>query len=392
MSKIICPKCSKEETILKSGFVRGLQRYFCKDCIYYFTIAKHKKEITPEGKKRHQATLLDISKVVGLSISTVSRALKDHSDISQKTRLLIKQVATELEYQPNLVAQSLNKRQTHTIGVIIPDIENSFFASVLSGIQHTASAYGYKVMIYQSNESYRTEIANVQTIMNNWIDGLLICHSKETQKFEHLKLQMKKGIPVVQFDRICEEIDTSKVLLDNVDGATQLVEHLIDQGCRRIAVIAGPKYLYITRKRLEGYKTVLSKNAIDFESQLVAYTDFTRRSIRQAIDGWLCMEQKPDALFCISDNSAIHALVYLKEKGVKIPGEICVAGFGNDYTGTIIEPALTTYNPHPFKVGETATELFFAQVIGGDDFKIKPVTIKGELIVRASSLRKSHRI
>jgi LacI family transcriptional regulator len=389
MSRTVCPKCNKEETILKSGFVRGLQRYFCKECIYHFTLLKGKKEVPPEGKKKHQTTLLDISKAVGLSISTVSRALKDHDDISKKTRLLIKQIATDLDYQPNLIAQSLHKRQTHTIGVIIPDIENPFFASVLSGIQHTASAYGYKVMIYQSNESHRTEIMNIQTIMNNWIDGLLICHSKETQTFDHIKLHMKKGIPIIHFDRICEETNTSKVLLDNVEGATQIVEHLIGQGCRRIAVIAGPKHLYITRKRLEGYKNALSRNAIDFEPQLIAYTDFTRRSIRQAIDAWLPIENRPDALFCISDNSAIHALVYLKEKGVKIPGEICVAGFGNDYTGEIIEPSLTSFNPNSFKVGEKAVDLFFDEIINGENFIPRTEIVKGNLIIRSSTQRKA---
>lgn len=389
MPRVKCQKCGKDETVLKSGFVRGVQRYFCKECLYHFTLVKKKRQTDPFNRRR-QTTIVDIAKAVGVSASTVSKALKGHGDIGTKTRNLVQQVATELDYQPNLVAQSLHRRETHVIGVVIPDIENPFFASVLSGIQHMASASGYKVMIYQSDESHKTEAANIQTIMSNWIDGLLICHSKETQSFEHLKLQMNKGIPIVHFDRICEEVETSKVLLDNVAGAEELVTHLLNEGCRRIAVIAGPAHLYITKKRLDGYKNALQKAQLEIDDRWITHTDFTPAAIHAAIDSWLLLNEKPDAIFCISDNSAIRTMLYLKQRSIKIPDEICVAGFGNDYTGLIIEPALTTFDPRAFKVGEKATELFFDQIIAGDRFKPKTVTIKGELVVRASSLRKSH--
>ncbi|NGM63487.1 substrate-binding domain-containing protein [Sphingobacterium sp. SGG-5] len=390
MPRVKCPKCGKVETILKSGFVRGVQRYYCKECIYHFTLIKKGRYRSSSFDNKRQTTIIDIAKAVGVSASTVSRALKNHEDIGSRTKALVKQAAIELDYQPNLLAQSLNRRETHVIGVVVPDIENPFFASVLSGIQHTASASGYKVMIYQSNESHKTEAANIQTIMNNWIDGLLICHSKETQTFEHLKLQMKKGIPIVHFDRICEETATSKVLLDNVTGAKQIVTHLLNEGCRRIAVIAGPKHLYITKKRIEGYESAFKNANIELNERWIAYTDFTKSSIHDAIDNWLMEEIKPEAIFCISDNSAILTMMYLKHLKLKIPEDICVAGFGNDYTGRIIEPALTTYDPHAFKVGETATKLFFDQVILGDKFEIKTVTIAGELIVRSSSLKRSY--
>ncbi len=390
MPRVKCPKCGKVETILKSGFVRGLQRYYCKECIYHFTLIKKGRYRNSAFDKKRQTTIIDIAKAVGVSASTVSRALKDHEDIGIRTKALVKQAAVELDYQPNLLAQSFNRRETHVIGVVVPDIENPFFASVLSGIQHTASASGYKVMIYQSNESHKTEAANIQTIMNNWIDGLLICHSKETQTFEHLKLQMKKGIPIIHFDRICEETKTSKVLLDNVIGSEKIVTHLLNEGCRRIAVIAGPQHLYITRKRLEGYKQALKKANIELDEKWISYTDFTKPAIHSAIDNWLMEKTRPEAIFCISDNSAILTMMYLKHLNIKIPEDICVAGFGNDYTGTIIEPALTTYNPRPFKVGETAAKLFFEQVIGGDNFHIKTITIEGELIIRSSSLKRSY--
>ncbi|MBD1425746.1 LacI family DNA-binding transcriptional regulator [Sphingobacterium arenae] len=388
MPRVKCPKCNRDETVLRSGFVRGLQRYVCKFCNFHFTLVKKRQKNNASAFRKHQTTILDIAKAVGMSASTVSRALTNHGDISEATKSLIKQVSIEMDYQPNPLARSLYSRETQTIGIIIPDLENPFFAKVLSGIQHAASTAGYKVMICQSNESHKTEVANLQTMMQNWLDGILVCHTKETKSFEHIKLQLNKGIPIIHFDRICEEIDTSRVLLDNENGAEQITDHLIDQGCLNIAVLAGPKHLYITKKRLEGYFKSLQKNNIPTTPSLIAYTDFTKVSILQTVDLWLSSENPPDAIFCISDNSAIITMMYLKKKNIKVPQEICVAGFGNDYTGEIIEPALTSYDPYAFKIGQTAVELFFDQVISGDRAATKTKTVIGKLLIRDSSLRK----
>ena len=388
MPRIKCPKCGHDETVLKSGFIRGVQRYFCKECRYHFTLVRRKHHSGMALQRQRQTTIVDIAKAAGVSVSTVSRALRDHADISPATKSMIRELAAAMDYQPNLVAQSLNSRETHTIGVIVPDIENPFFASVLSGIQHAASAAGYRVMICQSNESHRAEVDNMQIMMNNWVDGLLICHSKETRTFDHVKLQMKKGVPIVHFDRICEEVDTPKVILDNVSGACQIVNHLIDNGCRDIAVVAGPEYLYITRERVEGYRRAMASRGLPVDEELVAYTDFSQRSICHAVDVWMKRERRPDAIFCISDNSAIIVMVYLKRKQVVIPDEVCVAGFGNDYTGVIIDPQLTTFDPYPFRVGEKAVELFFDCLIEGGAVPSKVETIAGRLIVRESSVRR----
>ena len=387
MPRVKCPKCSKDETILKDGFVRGVQRYFCKECDYRFTLFKKKLRMASQTTKRHQTTIIDIAKAAGISVSTVSRALKNHPDISVQTKAVVKQIAKEMDYQPNLIAQSLNSRETHTLGVIVPDIENPFFASILSSIQHTASVSGYKVMICQSNESHKAEVEHVQMLMTNWVDGLLICHSKETVSFEHIKLQLKKGIPIIHFDRVCEEVDTPKVLLDDINGAEQITEHLIQQGCNKIAVIAGPKHLLITRRRLQGYQNALQKHQIIFNQDLIAYTDFTKKSIHVALNTFLGFTTKPDAIFCISDSSAIHTILYLKSQKIKIPEQICVAGFGNDHIGEVIEPGLTSFDLHSSKVGQAAVELFFDKVINGDNLVDKVRHIKGELIIRSSSLR-----
>ena len=378
------------ETVLLSGFIRGKQRYFCKGCKYHFTIHHENRKTNNEIKRKRQTTIIDIAKAIGVSNSTVSRALHDHPDISVQTRSAIKELAKKLDYQPNLLALSFSNRRTHTIGVIIPNLDSNFFASALSGIQHVATQSGYKVMICQSNESHKTEVANVQTLMSNWIEGLIICHTKETETFDHIRLQMQKGIPIIHFGRVCEEMETSRVLHDDIGGSFDITEHLVLQGYKRIAVVAGPKNLSITRRRLAGYLEALKKYNRPFNEQYVAYTDFTKESILGAVDNWLVGKEKPDAIYSMSDRGAIYIMVRLKARKIRIPAQIAVAGFGNDPMDEVIEPNLTSYNPHTFKVGAVAAQLFFDELIAGEDYKPKTRVVKGELIIRASTVRKAN--
>lgn len=386
MPRVKCNKCDKTETVLRSGFVRGKQRFYCKECSYHFTL--HHEGRKPEGRQIvHQTTIIDIAKAIGVSNSTVSRALRDHADISFETKEAIKALAVKMDYQPNLFAQSFAKKQTNIIGVIIPNLETTFFSIMLSGIQHVANRYGYKVMICQSNESHKTEVDNIQALMRNWIDGLLICHSLETASYEHIKVHMNKGIPIVHFHRVCMETDTSKVMAEDVKGAEEMTDHLVGQGCKRIALIIGPHHLGITVKRLHGYQKSLKKHGIPYRLELVAYTDFTHSSVIMNMDRWLAMPEPPDAVFSISDKCAIHTLRYLKQLRIPVPSRICVAGFGNDPMGEVIEPGLTTYNSNTLQVGETAAQLFFDQILSGDNFKPKTKIIKGNIIIRGSTLR-----
>jgi LacI family transcriptional regulator len=213
---ITCIKCGKVDMIVKSGFVRGKQRLYCKSCDLYFTL-NQPNQIT--SKKSHQITIVDVAKALGVSPSTVSRALNNSSEINANTRQEIIRVANELDYRPNFLAQSLHRGETHTIGVVVPDIQRPFFAGVLAGVQKVASEAGYRVMICQSNESHSTEVLNVQALMASRVDGLLISHSKETNSFEHIKLHLRKGIPIVHFDRVCDELETAKVIQEDFDGS-----------------------------------------------------------------------------------------------------------------------------------------------------------------------------
>jgi LacI family transcriptional regulator len=200
-------------------------------------------------------------------------------------------------------------------------------------------------------------------------------------------LHLKSGIPIVHFDRVCEELDTSKVLLDDVNGSFAITEHLISQGCKKIAVISGPDHLYVSKKRLEGYLKALNKYNLPFEPCLVFNTDLTTKSIIDTVDLMLKDDPTIDAIFSISDIGAVRIIQHLKKKGIKIPSEICIAGFGGEPMGEIIEPGLTTFNPQTYKIGETVARLFFDQIIEGDQYVAKTKIVKGYLTIRESTSR-----
>lgn len=386
MPRVKCTRCQKAETVLKSGFLRGKQRFFCKECNYHFTLY-HDRPEKADKHKNHQTTIIDIAKVMGLAVSTVSRALRDHPDTNTDTRKAVKKMAEQLNYQPNSLAQRLSKRETQTIGVIIPDIETYFFSSILTGIQHVASAAGYKVMVCQSSECHATEVAHTHALMTNWVDGLIICHSKETTSFDHIKMYLKKGIPIVHFDRVCDQMETSKVILDDTNGSFKVTEHLIDQGCKRIAAISGPAHLFVSEKRLDGYKRALKKHHIKVDPSLIFYSDLTIKSVLSIVDELLARDFAVDAIFSIFDAGAIRVLAHLKQKGIKIPEDICVASFGNEPMGEYIEPGLTSFDPQTFKIGEKAAQLFLDHIIMGEEHTPVTKLIKGNLIVRKSTLR-----
>ena len=382
---VACTKCGSVENIVKSGFIRGKQRLFCKVCEVHFTINLPQKEI---NKTARQITIVDIAKSLGISPSTVSRALNGRSDINPMTRQEIIQVATEMDYRPNLLAQSLNRGETHTIGVVIPNIERPFFAGVLAGIQKVATEAGYRVMICQSNESHSTETLNVQALVASRVDGLLISHSKETTSFDHIKLQLKRGLPIVHFDRVCNEVETAKVVQEDFEGSFVLTEHLILQGCKRIAVCAGPRELLISISRLNGYKAALAKYDIPLSEELIYHTNFIQGESLLALDGWLNLPQKPDGILAVHYANAIDMIVELKKRKIKIPSEIAIVGFGDELIASLIEPSLTVFHHSPFQMGGIAARMLVDNIIHKDTFQPMLQKMSGELIIRQSSLRK----
>ena len=379
-----CRQCQSASEVVKAGFLRGRQRFYCKTCQVHFTVEL--PSVSPQKVVR-QTTIIDIAKSLGVAPSTVSRALNGSTDINSLTRQEILRVANEMDYRPNLLAQSLHRGETHTIGVVIPNIERPFFAGVLAGIQNVATEAGYRVMICQSNESHSTETLNVQALIASRVDGLLISHSKETTSFEHIRLQLKKGLPIVHFDRVCNEVETAKVVQEDFEGSFALVEHLIQQGCRRIAVCAGPPQLLISQTRLEGYKAALCHYGLPLDDSLIYHTEFKQSESLTALNHWLSLPEPPDGIFAVHYGNAIELLVELKRRKIQIPAEIAVVGFGDELIAELIEPSLTVFHLFPFEMGETAASLLIDNIIHRDTFSPIIKKMRGELRIRQSSMR-----
>jgi LacI family transcriptional regulator len=385
MARVKCPKCNKVERILKSGIVRNKQRYYCKDCNYHFIIAAGKKTVGRSSVRTNsQTSMQDIAEAAGVSTTTVSRALNDRPDISDETRKYIKELASALNYQPNILAQSLVNRSTHTLGVIIPSLETTIFSTMLGGIQEVAARAGYRINICSSNEKHETEIANIQALMNNMIDGLLICHTNQTNSFEHVRVHIGKRIPVVQFYRVAEDLPVPQVLADDESGAEEVTEYLIKKGCRRIAILLGSQGLSISQKRFAGYQNVLRRHGMPIDKKLIAHVDFSLEKVVRAIDNWLRLEPGIDAIISISDKSAVQIIRHLKEKKISVPGKIRVFGFGNEFVGEIVDPSLSSFDTRTREIGEEASRLIIEQIITGKQDLTKKI-IPGKMILRKSA-------
>lgn len=365
--------------------IRGKVRYHCKSCDFHFT-KEHPEKSRPT--KQIHTTIKDIAQVMGVSIATVSRALNNKSDISPKTREAIQKIALELDYNPNMFAKGFQRGETKTIGVVIPNIKRPFFAGVLSGIQEVANEHGYRVMICQSNESFETEVTNIQGLLASHVDGLLISHSKETTRFNQIKSLFDKGLPMVHFDRICTEVDTPKIRQEDFGGAYQLVDHLIQQGYQRIAILAGPTELLISQKRKEGYLHALKKHGLEIRPEYIHHGDFSKEFALASLDSWRQLPEPPDAIFAIHYLNAVEIIQYSKELGIQIPNELGIVGFGDEYLAEIVHPALTVFHLFPQKVGEVAAQMLFRVIAEKGNYKREDILVQGKLIIRKSSLKK----
>jgi len=335
--------------------------------------------------RKSQVTIKDIAKKLNISPSTVSRALRDHPDISAKTKEMVSSLAEELDYQPDSIAQSLKKRRTNLIGVIVPEIKHNFFSAAISGIEEVAYRAGYAIIVSQSNESYDRECVNVRALISNRVAGLLISISQTTENSDHFKLLERQGIPFVFFDRVCEDIEASKVVVDDFDGAFNAVEHLIKSGYKRIAHLAGPKHLSISQCRLHGYLSALKKHKIPYDENLVVYGGLNEEDGARGFHKLLQLDQLPDALFAVNDPVAIGAFEKIKEHGLKIPEDIALVGFSNNPITRLVEPSLTTVSQPAYAVGKRAAKLLIEQVKSGENFIPRKEVLKTELIVRDST-------
>jgi len=336
--------------------------------------------------KKHQITIKDIAEKLNISPSTVSRALKDHPDINPKTRKTVKEIAKQYNYIPNRIAQSLLQNKSYIIGVIIPEIVHHFFSSVISGIENVAHEKGFNVMLCQSKESYEMELKNVETLLSSHIDGMLISITKETKDFTHLENLQEMGIPIAFFDRIAEEIDCDRIIVDDFGGGYKATEHLINQGCKQIAHLYSPLDLLIGRNRYNGYIKAMEDNNMPIYDEYLIFCDTYEKAIfetKKLID----LPSPPDGIFCGNDETAIGSMKAIKINELKIPKDIAVIGFTNSYISTISDPELSTVDQKGYELGKKAAGTIIQRIAEQETIPRNPSTqiLDTELIIRESS-------
>jgi DNA-binding LacI/PurR family transcriptional regulator len=337
-----------------------------------------------------QVTIKDIARQLNISVATVSRALRDFPDINANTKKAVVTLAAELDYRPNQIAQSLVKRRTNTIGVVIPTFVIPFYASAISGIQEEAAKANYNVIVCQSNESYSTEVANIYTLASSRVDGILVSLSKETINFDHLQCLHKKGIEIVFFNRVYEGMPVGKVVVDDYEGAVAATEHLLSIGKKRIAHLCGPANLSISQERKRGYMDTLARHNLPLLEELMFPCDFSTSSGIEAGKQLLQIDPLPDAIFAVSDSVAFGAMKVLKENGIKIPEDVAIVGYTDEPTASLVDPDLTTIAQPTFEIGQTAARLLLGQI--NDSLKegvAEKTTLKTRLIIRGSTVKHS---
>ncbi|NCB08781.1 MAG: LacI family transcriptional regulator [Bacteroidia bacterium] len=335
--------------------------------------------------KRH-LSLKDLASELGVSISTVSRALKNHPDISPDLTLKIQRLAREKNYTPNPLAMGLLRQQTRMIGVIVPDIVTHFYSSVISGIEEVAKQHGYYIVITSSGESVNKEMESVENLLKTRVEGLIVCLSQETQEFSHFIKLVENEIPLVFFDRVAESLPVPSVTADGVEAAKKVTRHFFENGCRRIAYISGPEHLNISQKRKEGYLLGLKECGLKFRPEYLVYCNLSAAEATLATQKLLSSREIPDAIFGINDTVAFAAMKEIKKNGLKIPDDIALVGFTDEFHSTVVDPALTSVTHPTLQMGQEAARLFFKCIENGAGYS-EHVVLQTELVIRKSSLK-----
>ena len=335
-----------------------------------------------------KATLKQIAKELNVSVSTVSKALNDSPEISEQTKTRIKEYAKLKNYKPNVIGLNLKNRKTKTIGVIIPNILNSFFAKVFTGIEKVAEEKGYNVITCISNESLKKEISTLDMLSNGTIDGFILSASEEAQKlheFNHFKEIINEGTPIVMFDRIVAEVECDKVVVDDFDSALNATQHLINIGCKNIVLLSSVDNLSVGKLRAEGYLKALQNNGIAINQDLIIRTDSEEDLKDKA--ALLFDNQLIDGVFALDENDSVAALRISQKKGFKIPENLSIIGFADGILASRrLSPSLTTVSQHGPEIGEAAAQLLITRLEHKDeDLPYQTKVIKTELRLRDST-------
>lgn len=330
------------------------------------------------------ATIKDIAKRLNISLSTVSRALRNASDVNPETKKAVMALSEELNYQPNKLALSLRQKQTHTIGVIVPNLDY-VLSLMVRGIDEVALEAGFTVMVCQSNESFGREILNTRRLLESLVDGFIISVSSESKSFDHFKKIQERNLPVVVFDRVTPHLKAPSVRIDNEEGGFLATEHLIEQGYKRIAVLAGPENLGVSNSRMDGYLNALKKHKIKKDPTLIVHCDFNQDYAYFATLELLAMKKRPDAIFTISDRMAIGAMLAIKKKGLRMPEDIGLVGFNNEPVTSLVTPSVSSVEMPSFELGKAAAKLFIETMHNKENMDLEEKVLKPKLIIRESS-------
>lgn len=334
---------------------------------------------------KRQITLKDIAKALNLSPSTVSRAMKDHPAISEETRRIVKSYASAHKYKPNTLAMQLRTNRNNTLGVIVPAIVHYFFSTVLAGIQDEAEAEGYNLIFCHSDERQEREVKSVQTLLDARVCGVLASLSKTTVDSRHFQELLDNNVQLVFFDRICADLNTDKVVVDDYAGAFKAVEHLVLSGCKRIAYLGASRNLPINNNRRLGYEDALKKHKIAVDSELIKVCDVSEL-VKEIVPPLFDTPNPPDALFCINDEVAAYCLDELRKLQLRVPEDVSVCGFTNSYITEVTNPKLTTVDQHGYEMGKIATRLLINRIEGRETKSgVVNKLVKTELVIRDST-------
>ena len=329
-------------------------------------------------------TIDDIARELGLSKSTVSRALHDSYQIGEETKHRVRSLAEQWGFQLNPQARGLKTRRSFTLGVVVPEIAHKYFSSAISGIQQVVLPAGYHVLIGQANESSEQEYKVVQQLVASRVDGLIMSVSGQTHHHEYLQALLRDGFPVIMFDRVSDQVDCSKVIIDHEAAAFKAIEHLIRQGCRRIAHLSGPQVLSITKNRIRGFKRALNTHNLPFIPEFLIENG-TNPECTPAHVRWLIQQaEPPDGISCFNDDVAVNALLTLKKEGIPVPGKVKIIGFNNERDCMVIEPNLSSIEHPVVEMGKEAARLFL-KCMENSGQKPQTVVFDTSLAVRQST-------
>jgi LacI family transcriptional regulator len=344
-------------------------------------------------KIKREVTIYDIANKLKLSSATISRALQNNPAVNIETRKKIQAEAQKLGYRPNELASSLRKQKTNTLGVILHELNSNFITSVLSGIEQVARESGYDLIIVHSSESSEKEVANAMNLFNKRVDGLIVSLAFDTKNLNHFRVFEEKNIPVVFFDRVEEDSHYTKVIIDNYRAGYLATEHLIEQGCKRLALITSSQERNVYSQRHKGFRDALTAHKLNYKKENVIIENLSEQGAIEASKRVLAMKPLPDGVFITNDFSAAVCMHYFKEHGIKIPKDMAIVGFNNDAICKIVEPPLTTINYPGVTIGEIACRSLVEHLKGVRDLKSQNTfVVQSELVVRKSSVRKGLKV